>query len=67
MSPPLFYGKTVRHSLNLYGLFISFSYLFFTIRHHKEVKNDENQTFRHSPYCYFACSGFSQHLSHLAG
>lgn len=30
--------KTARHSLNLYGLFISFSYLFFTIRHHKEVK-----------------------------
>ncbi|AFI30721.1 hypothetical protein MY9_4189 [Bacillus sp. JS] len=49
-------------SLNIYDLFIGFSYLFFTMRHYKEVKNDENQTIRRSSYSYFAYSGFSEYV-----
>ncbi|GAK81612.1 hypothetical protein BSMD_035280 [Bacillus subtilis Miyagi-4] len=37
------------------------------MRHHKEVKNDENQTIRRSPYSYFAGSSFFEYVSHLAG
>ncbi|CAN2251777.1 hypothetical protein STZ1_21099 [Bacillus subtilis] len=41
--------------------------MFFTIRHHKEVKNDENQTIRLRSYSHFAYSGFSEYVQHLAG
>lgn len=34
------------------------------MRHHKEVKNDENQTIRRSPYFYFAGSSFFEYVSH---